>query len=89
MAKITYDENGNAVSFVGMESVKVFQAAALMSGLGLMAKGIKPHRSWTSLRLALDNATQYTGKKYSGKKDIERCRADLSAYVQQRKVELS
>jgi hypothetical protein len=50
MAKITYDENGNAVSFVGMEGVNVFQAAALMSGLGLMAKGIKPHRSWTSLR---------------------------------------
>ena len=42
---IEYDAQGRAVSFVGPDAVAVFQAAALRSRLGLMAVGIKPHRS--------------------------------------------
>jgi hypothetical protein len=87
--RITYDEKGNAVSFVGPAAVDVWRAASLRSGLGLMAVGIKPHRSWKSLKFALDAATYFTGKKYSGKKDIERCRADLHTYVQMKKAELA
>jgi hypothetical protein len=89
ISKITYDENGNAVSFVGPEAVKVWRAASLRSGLGLLAVGIKPHRTWTSLKLALNAATEYTGNKYSGRKDIERARADLHTYVQLKKAELA
>jgi len=87
-SKITYDENGNARSFTG-DAVMVFQAAALRSGLGLMAVGIKPHRSWTSLKLALEQAGKYTGAKYSGKKDIERARADLSEWIHMQKGKYS
>ena len=86
---ITYNEKGDAVSFVGMDAVKVYQAAALRSGLGLMAVGIKPHRSWRSLKFALAAVTQYTGKTYSGKKDIERARIDLTNYIIQKKAELA
>jgi hypothetical protein len=46
-----------------------------------MAVGIKPHRTWTSLRVALDKASTYTGKPYAGKKDIERARVDLTNYI--------
>jgi hypothetical protein len=84
--KITYGAGGT--TFTGPLGVDVFQAAALRSGLGLMAVGIKPHRSWTSLKLALDKATSYTGQKYSGKKDIERARADLQTFVQELKAQL-
>lgn len=85
---VKYNENGDAVSFVGPDAVKLFQAAALRSGLGLMAVGIKPHRSWTSLKFALSAVTQYTGKKYSGKKDIERARADLEIWIATMKAAL-
>jgi hypothetical protein len=87
-SKITYDRNGNALSFSGPDAVKLFQAAALRSGLGLMAVGIKPHRSWTSLRAALETASSYTGKKYAGKKDIERARADLLTWCETMKAAL-
>lgn len=63
------------------EDVHKFQIAALRSGLGLMAIGIKPHRSWTSLRAVLEQASRYTGQKYSGKKDIERARTDLETLL--------
>jgi hypothetical protein len=82
--RIDYDENGNARSFSG-DAVAVFNAAALRSGLGLMAVGIKPHRTWTSLKLALDKASSITGAKYHGKKDIERARADLSEWIHMQK----
>ena len=78
--KITYDRDGNAIGFAGPDAVALFQAAALRSGLGLMAVGIKPHRSWTSLKVALAKATSYTGQTYAGKKDIERARADLKVW---------
>ena len=84
--KIIRSESGT--TFTGPLGVAVFQAAALRSGLGLMAVGIKPHRTWTSLQLALDKATSYTGKPYRGKKDIERARADLQTFVQELKAQL-
>jgi hypothetical protein len=77
---ISYNEKGEAVSFTGQD-VRVFQVAALRSGLGLLAVGIKPHRTWTSVRLALATATQYTGRHYKGKKDIERARQDLGFWL--------
>jgi hypothetical protein len=81
---IGYDNNGNAVTFTGSD-VRTFQAAALRSGLGLMAVGIKPHRSWKSLAHALSAASHYTGHLYKGKKDIERARADLKIFIQANK----
>ena len=77
---ISYNAKGEAVSFTGPD-VRVFQVAALRSGLGLLAVGIKPHRTWTSVRLALQTASQYTGKPYKGKKDIERARMDLKLWL--------
>jgi len=84
--KITYDRNGHAIGFAGPNAVDLFQAAALRSGLGLMAVGIKPHRSWTSLKVALAKAGQYTGQTYAGKKDIERARSDLAIYCETMKT---
>jgi hypothetical protein len=78
---IGYDDNGNAVSFIGSD-VHTFQAAALRSGLRLMAVGIKPHRSWKSLAHALSAASHYTGHLYKGKKDIERARSDLAVWIE-------
>jgi hypothetical protein len=77
---ISYNEKGEAVSFTGQD-VLTYQVAALRSGLGLMAVGIKPNKTWTSVRLALATATQYTGRKYSGKKDIDKARADLQIWL--------
>jgi hypothetical protein len=77
---ISYNKDGHAVSFTGPD-VLVYQVAALRSGLGLMAKGIRPNKTWTSVRLALQAATQYTGQKYAGKKHIERARQDLKIWL--------
>jgi hypothetical protein len=76
---ISYNEKGEAVTFTGPD-VQVFRAAALRSGLGLLAVGIKPNRSWT-IKFALAATTQYTGQNYSGKKDIERARQDLKIWL--------
>jgi hypothetical protein len=84
---ITYDKNGNAVSFSGPDAVSLFQAAALRSGLGLLAVGIKPNRNWT-LSAALAKASSYTGKAYKGKKDIEKARADLKLWCDTMKAAL-
>ena len=75
---ITHSQGGTI--FTGPD-VHKFQIAALRSGLGLMAVGIKPHRTWTSLRAVFEQVSRYTGKKYSGKKDIERSRTDLEAML--------
>lgn len=87
-SKITYHSDG-VTTFSGPDAIAVFHAAALRAGLGLMEIGIKPHRTWTSLKKALEQATRYTGNKYRGKHDIERARADLDLYVQTKKAELS
>ena len=87
-SKLTYDAKGNAVGFIGPDAVALFQVAALSSGLGLMKHGIKPHRSWTSLRAALAKASMYTGVQYQGKKDIERARADLKVWIETMKSAL-
>lgn len=81
--RITHDKGGT--TFAGPNAVAVFQALALRSGLGLMAVGIKPHRTWTSLKLALARASEYTGHEYKGKKDIARARADLKIWCDQRR----
>lgn len=61
-SRIEYHGNGGA-TFVGPDAVRVFQAAALSSGIGLLSKGIVPRRGWTMTR-ALAAATAYTGRKY-------------------------
>ena len=84
---ITYDANGHAVCFSGPRAVDLFQAATLRSGLGLLAKGIKPGRGWT-IKAALERASEYTHKEYKGKADIETARSDLAVFIQIRKLEL-
>ncbi len=86
-SKITYDEQGQARSFVGPDAVRVFQAAALVSGLRLMSKGIRPHRSWTSMKRALEQATIYTGQKYK-RTEVERACADLKVWIENMKSAL-
>lgn len=81
MSSISYDANGNATSFNGLDAVKVFQAATMRSALGLLKIGIKPNRAYT-LTNVLRTASSITGQAYKGKKDIERARADLAAYVE-------
>ena len=58
---IKYNSKGDAVAFVGPDAVAVFRAASIMSGLGLLAKGIKPGSAWTITK-ALAAAGQITGK---------------------------
>lgn len=85
---VRYNREGQPVSFIGPDAVALFQAAALRSGLGLLAVGIKPHRSWTSIRMALARASYYTGKPYKGKSDISRARDDLEIWIATMKAAL-
>lgn len=66
--------------FAGPDAVAVFQAAALSSGIGLMAKGIRPQRGWTMTK-ALAKASEYTGQKYK-RTEHERARADLKVWIE-------
>lgn len=84
---IHYNAKGDAVSFAGRDAVEVFAAAALASGLGLLAVGIMPARGWT-LKAALAKAKTYTGQTYKGKKDIPRARADLKVWIETMKSAL-
>lgn len=77
---MTIIKSSGGTMFTGPD-VHVYQVAALRSGLGLLAVGIKPNRSWTSIKLALAAATHYTGQPYKGKKDIERARQDLQIWL--------
>lgn len=86
-SKIVYDRDGQAQAFVGPEAVAVHQAAALMVGIQLMSKGIRPHRSWTSMRLALAQATRYTGHAYK-RGEHERATADLKVWIETMKSAL-
>ena len=65
--------------FSGDDAVRLFQAATLRSGLGLLAVGIKPNRAWT-ITSALKLATGYTGKKYK-RTEIDKARADLQQWI--------
>ena len=86
-SKITYDREGQATAFVGPDAVAVFQAAALATGIRLMAKGIRPHRSWTSMKVALAQATRYTGQAYK-RTEHERACADLKTWIETMKSAL-
>jgi hypothetical protein len=81
MTHISYDKDGNATSFVGIDAVTLFQAAAMRSALGLLKVGIKPNRAYT-LTNVLRTAAGITGQSYKGKKDIDRARTDLAAFVE-------
>ena len=94
-SKITYNQDGSALSFEGPEAVAVFQAAALMTGIRLMSKGIRPHRSWTSMKVALAQATRYTGQTYryvgsaEAKRDeVNRACGDLRTWIETMKSAL-
>jgi len=60
-SKITKFSAGTV--FEGRDAVKLFNAAALKSALGLLALGIAPTRGFTGKR-GLAKATEYTGKPY-------------------------
>jgi len=83
---IKYNKAGDAVAFVGTDAVRCYQVAALIAGLGLLAKGIKPNRAWT-LKAALARATAVTGKSYR-RGDIDRACADLRIWVATMKAAL-
>lgn len=77
-SSITHSAGGTM--FAGPDAVKVFQAATLASGIGLLQKGIKPRRDW-SMKKALAMATVYTGVVYKNK-DAEKARADLKVWIE-------
>jgi len=85
-SSITFNRNGDAVAFHGTDAVRMFQAAALASGIGLLMKGIKPHRGWT-MKAALATASTITGKTYK-RSEADKARADLSMWVQTMKAAL-
>jgi len=76
---ITYNKAGDAVAFSGPDAVRLYQAAALMSGIGLLQKGIKPNRHWT-MKAALAMATRFTGNTYK-RNEADRARADLHIWI--------
>lgn len=78
-SSITHSNGGTM--FAGPDAVRVFQAAALASGIGLLQKGIMPRRGW-SMRRALERATFYTGVTYKGKKDADKARSDLKVWIE-------
>ena len=85
-SSIIYDKKGNAVAFQGPDAVQAFRAAALVSAIGLLSKGIKPGRGW-SMKYALALATEYTGKTYK-RTEYAQAQADVSAWVQAMKAAL-
>jgi len=87
-SKIVYDKSGRAVSFVGEDATRLYQAAALHSGLGLLMSGIKPNRAWT-ITNALAAATRFTGQHYKrSRAEIALARADLQVWIQNMKSAL-
>lgn len=79
MDGIHYDPKGRAVSFVGPDAVALYRAAVLRSGIGLMAKGIKPTRG-ASMKKLLVMATGLTQKPYK-RTEHEKARADLGLWI--------
>ena len=65
--------------FSGPDAVRLFQATALYTGLGLLQVGIKPSRGWTITK-ALQMATSYTGKRYK-RTQAAQARADLKVWM--------
>jgi hypothetical protein len=72
--------------FAGPDAVELMAAAVLRSGLGLMAKGIRPTRGVTMTGL-LSMVTKYTGKKYK-RTQHEQARADLQVWIETMKAAL-
>lgn len=72
--------DGGGVTFVGPDAVRVFQAAALSTGIGLLSRGIKPRRDWTMKR-ALAAVTPYTGRTYK-RTEWAQAQADLKVWIE-------
>ena len=72
--------SGGGITFAGPDAVRVYQAAALSTGIGLLAAGIKPRRDWTMTR-ALAACKQYTGQTYR-RTEHERARRDLRVWIE-------
>jgi hypothetical protein len=66
--------------FAGLDSVRLFQAMALKSGLRLYAKtGMRPNRAWTPSAM-LKTAGSITGKDYK-RGQYEQAAADLETWA--------
>ena len=83
---ITYNKAGDAVAFSGPDAVRCYQAAALLSGIGLLQKGIKPNHHWT-MKAALAMATRFTGKAYR-RGEADQAMRDLHIWVATMKATL-
>jgi hypothetical protein len=77
--KVIYDKSGQPRAFIGHDATKMYQAAVLLTGIGLMSKGIKPSRGWT-MKGALARAEEFTGRKYK-RTEWAQARADLKIWV--------
>lgn len=84
---ISYDEKGNARSFVGPAAVNVFRSAVIASALRLYAKtGMKANRAYTPTAM-LKAAAEITGQKYK-RGEYMKAAEDISACVQKAKGEI-
>lgn len=83
---ITYNQNGDAVSFNGPDAVQCYRVAVLMQSLSLLSKGIRPTRGLT-MKKALLIAKEYTGQDYK-RSEWQRAKDDLKVWLETMKSAL-
>lgn len=87
-SEITYNKDGQPVTFSGPDAVNYYAAASLWSAIRLYLKtGMIPTRGYTLTRMN-EAAGRYTGKTYKGRKGAEQAVEDLHNWVQAMKLAL-
>ena len=64
----------------GPDGIRLFRAATVRSGLGLLKVGIRPAQGWTITK-ALNFTTALTGKRYK-RTEIDKAMADLTVWIE-------
>ena len=79
-SSITYDKNGDAVTFAGPDAVELFRVATLKTSISLWVKTkMIPTRGVTITKM-LAMATRYTGQRYTPQKAADAVR-DLGVWI--------
>lgn len=76
---IVFSKNGEARSYVGRDATEYYRAKVLLSGLGLVKKGIRINKYATPTKL-LSMASTYSGKKYK-RQQYDEAIADVTTWV--------